>query len=68
MAGAGDLLKEVYRPQTEAELEAVRQSVRGQPFGSEAWVMKTASRLGLETTLRPRGWPKKAVAEAKNGS
>jgi putative transposase len=62
-------VKEVNRPQTEAELEAVRQSVRrGQPFGSEAWVAKTASRLGLETTLRPRGRPKKRVAEARKGS
>jgi putative transposase len=62
-------VKEVNRPQTEAELEAVRQSVRrGRPFGSEAWVAKTASRLGLETTLRPRGRPRKAVAEARKGS
>jgi putative transposase len=62
-------VKEVNRPQTEAELEAVRQSVRrGQPFGSEAWVAKTASRLSLETTLRPRRRPKKAVAEVKKGS
>lgn len=49
----------VNQPETETELEAVRQSVqRGRPFGSEAWVARMAKRLGLESTLRPRGRPK----------
>ena len=30
----------------------------GAPFGAEEWVNKTAERLGLATTLRPRGRPK----------
>jgi putative transposase len=48
------------QPQTEAELEAIRRSVtRGQPYGSERWVKRTAKRLGLESTLRPRGRPRK---------
>jgi putative transposase len=49
----------VNRPQTEAELEAIRRSVtRGQPYGSETWTRKTAGRLGLESTLRRRGRPR----------
>jgi len=49
----------VNRPQTEAELEAIRRSVtRGQPYGSETWTRKTAGRLGLESTMRRRGRPR----------
>ena len=56
-----DWLSLVNTPQTEAGLEAVRRSVlRGLPFGSDAWTQRTAHRLGLESTLRPRGRPKKA--------
>ena len=41
-------------------LKSLRTSVsRGRPFGSESWVMRWAKRLGLESTLRPRGRPKK---------
>ncbi len=50
----------VGRPQTEAELEALRKCVaRGSPFGEPGWQERTAGRLGLEFTLRPRGRPKK---------
>jgi putative transposase len=49
----------VNQPQTEAELTALRRSAqRGQPFGGERWVRSTAQRLGLESTLRPRGRPR----------
>ena len=49
----------VNEPQTDAEVKAIRRSlVRGQPYGSETWVKQTASRLGLESTLRRRGRPK----------
>jgi len=51
--------------QTEAELAAVRRSIlRGNPFGDGPWSEKAAHRLGLESTLRPRGRPKKR----ENGS
>jgi putative transposase len=51
----------VNQPQTEAELEAIRRSViRGQPYGDDAWVRRMAKRLGLESTLRPRGRPKQS--------
>ena len=50
----------VNAPQTEAELEAVRRSMlRGSPFGDDSWREQAVDRLGLESTLRPRGRPKK---------
>jgi putative transposase len=59
-------VEEVNRPQTEAGLAALRRSVdRGQPFGGERWVQKTAASSGLETTLRPRGRPKKQPNASK---
>lgn len=43
------------------EVEALRRCVaRGRPFGSDRWAAQAASRLGLESTLRPRGRPPKA--------
>jgi putative transposase len=52
--------RHVNQPQREAEVEALRRSVaRGRPYGSAAWVRGTAKRLGLESTLRARGRPKK---------
>ena len=53
-------LAQVNRPQSMAEVLAIQQSVlRGQPYGSEAWQQKTAKRMGLESTFRPRGRPRK---------
>jgi putative transposase len=50
----------VNDPLTEAELAAIRRSVqRGNPFGGEQWSKRTIRGLGLESTLRPRGRPKK---------
>lgn len=55
-------LKYVNEPQTEAELDALRRSVtRGQPFGSPQWTAATAKHLGLESTIRTRGRPKKST-------
>ena len=55
----------VNQPQTEAELEAIRRSVRrGQPYGGGDWVHATAQRLGLESSLRPRGRPRKEEEKA----
>src|SRR5262245_9001932 len=57
-----DWVAYVNEPLTPAELECVRLSVqRGAPYGSAAWVQEAAARLGLETTLRPRGRPRKAA-------
>ena len=41
-------------------MKALRHSVkRGCPYGDESWRDKMAHRLGLESTLRPHGRPKK---------
>jgi putative transposase len=51
----------VNQPQTEAEVEALRVSAeRGRPFRTATWTAATARRLGLESTVRPRGRPPKA--------
>jgi putative transposase len=50
----------VDEPETEAELAALRRSiVRGAPFGSEAWQKRTAQQLGLQSSLKSLGRPKK---------
>ena len=49
----------VNEVQTEGELEALRRCVnRGQPFGPESWVERCVRKLGLESTIRPRGRPR----------
>ena len=53
----------VDQPQTAAEQEALRTSVRrGAPYGDDRWTKTIAARLGLESTLRPRGRPPKQEA------
>ncbi len=60
MERPSDWVRRVNRPETDAELEAVRKSVnRGAPFGTKAWQTRTANRLGLQSTLHPRGRPAK---------
>jgi len=55
----------VNEPLTEAEFKAVQRSVeRGCPFGGSTWSERTVNKLGLESTLRAHGRPKKQ----KNGS
>jgi putative transposase len=59
-----DWRRHVQLAQTEAELAALRQSVvRGAPFGEGSWQERTANRLHLQSTLRPRGRPRKAHDE-----
>ncbi|NLX95182.1 MAG: transposase [Rhodopirellula sp.] len=53
-------LQYVNGVETEAELAAIRESVRrGRPFGSAVWQRQTARQLGLESTLQPRGRPRR---------
>ncbi|MEN6451927.1 MAG: transposase [Thermoguttaceae bacterium] len=53
-------LQQVNRPQSKADLDALHTSVqRGRPFGSAVWQATTAENLGLESTSRPRGRPRK---------
>jgi putative transposase len=55
-----DWIKFVNRAQTETELEALRRSVaRGRPYGSDDWVHDVVQRLGLQSTIRSRGRPRK---------
>jgi putative transposase len=50
----------VNEPLSVGDLERLRHSVvRGTPFGTDSWTNRAAKRLGLESTLRPRGRPKK---------
>jgi putative transposase len=55
-----DWLPHVAEPQTEGELTALRQSLaRGRPYGSAAWVDTVVQQLGLQSTMRSRGRPRK---------
>jgi putative transposase len=48
----------VNQPLSDRELERIRLSLkRGRPYGSDEWVRRTARRLGLQHTMRPRGRP-----------
>jgi putative transposase len=56
-----DWLKRVNHAQTEGELAAIRRCLeRGRPYGGERWTKRTAGRLGLASSLRNRGRPRKA--------
>lgn len=53
-----DWLEHVNAPQTEAELAAIRHCLqRGSPYGTTIWAEEAAERLGLQSTLHPRGRP-----------
>ena len=55
-----DWVSWVNRPQPHEEEEALAHCIaRGRPFGTSEWVAATAARLGLQTTLQPRGRPRK---------
>jgi putative transposase len=53
-------VKRVNEPLSAGDLQRLRTSVdRERPFGSDDWTQRTAEQLGLESTLRGRGRPKK---------
>lgn len=57
-----DWTRYVDTPLSEAELEKMRSSVRRQkPFGDEDWQKRISEIYHLQSTLRPRGRPKKEV-------
>ena len=61
-----DWVTRVNRALTKKEIEAVQTSVaRGRPFGSELWQENTAKQLGLQSTFRSRGRPRKTKPETK---
>jgi len=48
----------VNKEQADAEEKSIVEHIqRGRPFGSDAWIHRTASELELESSLRPRGRP-----------
>jgi len=50
----------VNQPETDEELQKVRESVKkGRPFGAEHWQWQIAAALGLESSFRRPGRPKK---------
>ena len=50
----------VNQLQTEEELHAIHNCInRGSPFGDNPWIKRTATRLGLQSTINPRGRPSK---------
>ena len=56
---APDWTARVNAPMTAAECAALRLSIaRDRPFGDPAWTLRTAERLGLTSSLRPRGRPR----------
>ncbi len=58
---ADNWLEWVNTPLTVPELAAARESVvRGRPFGNPRWVKTTGEKLGLQSTLRPRGRPRRS--------
>ncbi len=60
IARPADWVEHVNTPLTQSELDAIRQCTqRGQPFGTPVWVEAIVERLGLGSTLRSRGRPKK---------
>ncbi len=68
-----DLPQELYhswrqvreKPLSGSELRAIRECVRrGRPYGDEAWTAEVAEELGLQSTLRPVGRPRKAGEHA----
>lgn len=53
-------LKYLNKPQDENEEKAIQNSiVRGCPYGSDSWMVKAIKRFKLESTINPRGRPKK---------
>jgi putative transposase len=49
-------VERVNEPLTDRELAAIRNCAqRGAPLGDADWIESTVNRLGLESTLRPRG-------------
>jgi len=56
----------VNRPEREKDLKLIRASVnRGTPLGEPDWQHEMGAKLGLESTLRPRGRPAKPPVEAE---
>ena len=52
-------VQRLNRPETETEMAVLHRSIqRGTPFGDPQWMVRAAKKLGLESSLRPRGRPR----------
>ncbi len=61
----GDWVEVVNQPLREEALGRVRTSAaRGRPFGPDGWVRRMAEALGVDSTLRGRGRPRKGAGGA----
>jgi putative transposase len=57
-------LRTVNTPLKDADLEALRlAAARCRPYGGKGWVDRQVKRFGLESTIRPRGRPRKPKPE-----
>jgi putative transposase len=64
-----DWLRRVNTPLSAKELRRLRTSLaRGQPYGEDGWVKRTAKKLGLEHTIRPEGRPPKRSDPSGGGA
>ena len=62
-----DWSRRVDEPQTEAEVDALREAVRrSRPYGASPWTLKVAGKLHLGWTLYPRVRPEKPKAVGQN--
>ncbi|TWT34315.1 transposase [Blastopirellula retiformator] len=69
IARPGHWKDRVNQAMSKKEVDAVRHAIRrGSPFGDPDWPQSIARRLNLETTLRPRGRPKKVAPGRKKES
>jgi putative transposase len=55
-------LRFVNREEETEELARLRECVnRGSPYGDQTWRENAAMKLGLESTIRPRGRPRNDI-------
>ena len=68
IARSPNWVEKVNEALTDRELASVRRSAqRGSPFGEPAWTASAVRRLGLSSTVRPRGRPQvRFVDESTN--
>jgi putative transposase len=53
-------------PLNKETVERIGLNIRkGRPYGSDLWVKRTANSLGLESTLRPQGRPRKRTKRSR---
>ena len=63
VARPGNWIELLNTPQKEMELAELHASKnRGRPYGATDWAIETACKLGVESSLRPIGRPKKKKA------